>query len=315
MRPRVALARLGGLARALAGRSHPVILMYHRVAATAVDPWGLSVAPATFERQMAYLARTRRPVHLDWLAAELRAGRRPRRAVAVTFDDAYRDVLQNAWPVLVRHQVPATVFVVSGAIGSEDGYWWDELAELVLGRPVLPTTLPLEAPEAEAARARGDREGLHLALWQALRLLDPARRAEALRSLAGAYGDPPIPRAPVMTEAELQAIREGGLVRLGVHSVTHPSLPSLPKEAQRAEMAQSRREVERIAGRPAPSLAYPFGDHDATTIRVARELGFDHAVGVEAGPARDWRQRFSLPRVDVKNWTDRQFAQALAWHG
>jgi peptidoglycan/xylan/chitin deacetylase (PgdA/CDA1 family) len=79
-------------------------------------------------------------------------------------------------------------------------------------------------------------------------------------------------------------------------------------------LATSRREVERISGAPALSLAYPFGDYDATTVEIVSRLGFDHAVSVLAGPANDWRQRFFLPRLDVKEWTEGEFDRALAWH-
>ncbi|WP_281177556.1 polysaccharide deacetylase family protein [Rubellimicrobium mesophilum] len=266
---------------------------------------------------MALLAQTRRPVPLRWLTAELRAGRRPPGAVAVTFDDAYRDVLENAQPSLVRHGVPATVFVVSGTIGSERGYWWDELAQLVLGDQALPEAmdLPVPSPEVELARQQGDRSALHMALWRLVRLRPEEERATIMRAVARAYGDPPIPYAPVMTEHELRSITDGGLVSLGVHTVTHPSLPSLTVERQREELAASRAEVERIAGEPLASLAYPFGDYDETTIGVARSLGFDHAVSVEAGWANDWGRRFALPRIDVKDWPDARFLRTLAWLG
>jgi peptidoglycan/xylan/chitin deacetylase (PgdA/CDA1 family) len=291
--------------------------MYHRVAHAPVDPWHLAVRPETFERQMAYIARTRRPVHLDWLAAELRAGRKPRGTVAVTFDDAYRDVLENAWPVLVRHQVPATVYVVSGAIGSETGYWWDILAELVLGRSDLPTELrlPVPAPEAEVARQRGDREALHRELSRALRYATKAELDLALDAVAQAYGNPEIRRAPVMTEHELHRIREGDLVRLGVHTVTHPRLSSLTAARQREELLNCREAVERIVGGPVGSMAYPFGDHDDTTIDVTRSLGFDHAVGVDPGQANDWSHRFALPRLYVGEWSLARFARTLAVNG
>lgn len=311
------MARLRKLTRWLRGCQDPLILMYHRVADTPVDPWHLAVRPSTFERQMAFIARTRRPMPLGWLTAELRAGRRPRGAVAVTFDDACRDVYENAWPVLVRYNIPATVYVVSGSIGSERGYWWNELAELVLGRPSLPPRLdlPVAAPEAEAARQRGDREAMHVALWQAMRSLTPDERDAALRALARAYGDPDIRRAPVMTEQELRAIMEGGLIDLGVHTVTHPHLSSLSAQQQHEELAECRQEVERIVGGPVGSLAYPFGDHDATTMEIARSLGFDHAVGVDLAPANDWSRRFELPRFYVGDWPDTRFQRRLALNG
>jgi len=44
------------------------------------------------------------------------------RYVAVTFDDAFHSVLQNAVPELVIKKIPATIFVISGIIGRSPGW-------------------------------------------------------------------------------------------------------------------------------------------------------------------------------------------------
>jgi peptidoglycan/xylan/chitin deacetylase (PgdA/CDA1 family) len=97
-------------------------------------------------------------------------------AVAITFDDGYRDVLQEALPVLRGHGFASTVFVVPYAIaGTSSFIWyhtgrmpavasWDELraeeqAGLVhfephtLTHPVL-TTLPIEEARREIADSK-----------------------------------------------------------------------------------------------------------------------------------------------------------------
>ena len=45
-------------------------------------------------------------------------------AVALTFDDGYRDVLENALPVLREHGFPSTVFVVPGAMDGASTFSW-----------------------------------------------------------------------------------------------------------------------------------------------------------------------------------------------
>ena len=87
------------------------VLMYHRV---SVQPAGdqLTVAPALFTRQMDILARSCRVVSLDRAVAELDQ-ERVQPAVAITFDDGYRDFLTQALPVLRRFGLPATIFVTT----------------------------------------------------------------------------------------------------------------------------------------------------------------------------------------------------------
>src|SRR6185437_3528364 len=110
----------------------PTILMYHRVADVAVDPWRLAVSPGWFERQMADLARHRSPMPVGELVDRLRRGTAPKDAVAVTFDDGYVDNLVYAKPILAEYGIPATLFLPTGSVGQPEEFWWDELAKLTL---------------------------------------------------------------------------------------------------------------------------------------------------------------------------------------
>ena len=84
------------------------ILTYH-----SLDHTGsvISIAPELFREQMAWLARSGvRVVPLEQVA--ITPG-----AVAITFDDGFRNFFEHALPVLQFHGFPATVFVISGYCG------------------------------------------------------------------------------------------------------------------------------------------------------------------------------------------------------
>ncbi len=115
-----------------------VVLMYHRVYVPDLDPWKLSVTPAHFAEHMELLRRAYTPLSLSQLSGAMASNCIPPNAVAVTFDDGYADVLHEAVPTLERHEIPATVFLVSGYVGRADKFWWDDLETLLL----LPGTLP-----------------------------------------------------------------------------------------------------------------------------------------------------------------------------
>lgn len=308
--------RLG--ARRLLAGPEPAILMYHRVAQPLADPWGLAVSPANFAAQMRVLKRLRQPVSLDEMAQRLANGTLHKRMVAVTFDDAYRDVLTNAKPVLQELGIPATVFVVTGKLGDERGFWWDRLATAVMAGK-LPERLPplsflggTEWKAADQAREMEDRDALHLRLWETIRLLPAGEREAATDEVCAAFTGAADP-APVMTEAELGNLAAGGLISIGAHTMTHPSLPSLSAGGQRAEITGSKERLEAILGQPIRRLAYPFGDYDEWSTEIAQDLGFDYAVGVEAGSVRDPAARFRLPRHDIKDWGGEEFARRLRW--
>lgn len=83
-----------------------VILTYHSIKVSAA---------AQFEKQMNMLLNTGRPVSLSGNISTLPSGNN----IAVTFDDAYQSVLQNALPVLRAKNIPTTIFVPTGCLGKK----------------------------------------------------------------------------------------------------------------------------------------------------------------------------------------------------
>jgi peptidoglycan/xylan/chitin deacetylase (PgdA/CDA1 family) len=96
------------------------ILYYHRIADDA-DP--LAVTPSAFRRQMDALAASGQRV-LDLYAIDDLELAPDEAAIALTFDDGYRDVLDNALPVLRSYGFASTVFVVPGVIAGTSTFSW-----------------------------------------------------------------------------------------------------------------------------------------------------------------------------------------------
>ncbi|HEY3396312.1 MAG TPA: polysaccharide deacetylase family protein [Armatimonadota bacterium] len=89
------------------------ILMYHSVGRHPDDY--LSVAPEAFRRQMEWLAERGRGQ--ETLSQALARPDRPRESVVVTFDDAYADNYEEAFPILKEFGLTATIFAIPGAMG------------------------------------------------------------------------------------------------------------------------------------------------------------------------------------------------------
>lgn len=122
------------------------ILMYHQVAPATGDGaprMRYRVTPEAFASQLDYLKRAGfRSVALeDWCAAVHYRRPLPGRAVVLTFDDAYRDFGQHAFPLLQQYGFSAIVFVPCGFIGGTNAWevdaresvpllGWDELRDL-----------------------------------------------------------------------------------------------------------------------------------------------------------------------------------------
>jgi peptidoglycan/xylan/chitin deacetylase (PgdA/CDA1 family) len=154
------------------------VLMYHKVNDRSGEP--ATVPTGRFAEQMDQLGRLGYAVvDLDAVLAHYLDGQSlPPRAVLITFDDGYRDNLENALPVLQRHGYPAVVFAPVGFVGASNPLPHDERA--ARDGVVHPTVDWDELRALEAGGVRVESHGIsHVPLS---RLTDEEARREILDS-------------------------------------------------------------------------------------------------------------------------------------
>lgn len=110
------------------------ILMYHSV---ENGNSFLTIRPQTFEKQIKYLKdKNFNIVRLSDLVGCLKLGKSIAKMVVITFDDGYENFYYNAWPILKRYNVPATVFIPTGLLGNffstSDGLAWPVMTRTMI---------------------------------------------------------------------------------------------------------------------------------------------------------------------------------------
>lgn len=300
-----------------------VILTYHRVADLAIDPHGIAVSPDRFAQQVEHIQRTCYPMHLLQLIRRIDRGESlPKRAVVLTFDDGYVDVLSQAYAVLTATQVPATVFVTSGYVGRERPLWSDELTQTLLVNDNLPDRLRLEVQGTEfewPTTSLKERQEAHRAVYRLLKPLAPAVQIEKLAFLTSwASKERTVPvENRVLKPPELVHLSRDGLVEVGAHTVHHPTLSSLSADEQYQEITSSRQQLEAITGKPVLAFAYPYGgsqDFTDETVEIVEAAGFEAACTTAPGVVGTGSAPLRLPRCWVGNWDLAQFTKNLEWY-
>jgi peptidoglycan/xylan/chitin deacetylase (PgdA/CDA1 family) len=103
-------------------------VMYHSVTDftdPADDPYNVTVSPARLDRQLTLLRRRGLTgVSMERLL-RARAEGRGARLVGLTFDDGYADFVEEAVPLLLKHECTATVYALPGRLGGTNE--WDPL--------------------------------------------------------------------------------------------------------------------------------------------------------------------------------------------
>jgi peptidoglycan/xylan/chitin deacetylase (PgdA/CDA1 family) len=154
--------------------SGPLVLCYHAVSERWPAP--LSVTPERFEWQLESLVRRgyRGARFLD-----VALGRADGRALAVTFDDAYRSVLELALPILERLGLVGSVFAPTSFVGSAGPMAWPGIDQW-LGGPFEPELRCLSWEELGELRRRGWEVGSHTRTHPRLTGLGDAELREEL---------------------------------------------------------------------------------------------------------------------------------------
>jgi peptidoglycan/xylan/chitin deacetylase (PgdA/CDA1 family) len=200
------------------------VLMYHKVNDVPGNP--VTVPTSLFDEQMAQLRELGYPVvGLDAVLAHyLRGEPLPAGATLITFDDGYRDTLEDALPVLRRYGYPAVLFVPIGYLGESRPLPHEEY---LAARGIFNRTLAWTAlHELEAEGVRVECHGISHRPLTALSV-DEAAREIALSKLRleNALGREVTAFAYVKgSEADyrpvhLSLVRQAGY-RLGFTSVT-----------------------------------------------------------------------------------------------
>ncbi|HUG43777.1 MAG TPA: polysaccharide deacetylase family protein [Acidobacteriota bacterium] len=306
-------------------RDSVLVLGYHRVAKVRDDPYRLCVQPSFFAEQLEVLRHSTRVIDLETLRQGLLHGSLPRRAVAITFDDGYADAFHAARPLLEKYDLPATVFMVSGACGRE--FWWDRLRRLICSPPLLPENLELYVgikvvrwslfenglPSIRKKRV-SPRRRLQQALYSSLKTQPHQERTAVLDQLQKwvetASSPGPI-EARGMTSAELQTLSDGGLIAIGAHTVFHEPLASLSTEAQKKQIALSKVALTNIVQKPVDFFSYPHGFASADTRQLVQQSGFQLACASHGGAVHKRCDPFDLPRFWLPDWNGEQFARWL----
>lgn len=278
------------------------ILIFHRVL-PAQDPlFPTEVDARCFDRICGWLKDWFNVLPLDRAVRQLAAGKLPARAAAITFDDGYADNHGLALPILRQHGLTATFFIATGFL--DGGRMWNDTLVEAVRRTELPVLdfsglgLPGEPLGSYAMISPAARRTAIAALIDRAKYLTTDARLGLVAALAE-QAKVQLPDDLMMRSDQVIALHRAGM-QIGAHTVSHPILARLDDATARAQMSDSRDQLQQLLDAPVPLFAYPNGrpgtDYNARTVALAQALGFEAAVTTGWGAARQGHNLYELPR-------------------
>lgn len=295
---------------AFLNRNRPIVLGFHGVTDEAPGSIhnyeGSHLHRPIFSRLMDHLANRYRLVSLDQIVEWLEGcGELPERAVAVTFDDGYRNVLTQAAPILSGLGVPATVFVTTDFVVEGKMLWPDRVLS-ALAVTSKDSVILLEDGEDKESSIRTNAEKIRtsdkiraicksLPDGQRQALVDDIVDQLAVDDAASrnAWGD-----YEPLGEDDLRELGNHGIT-VGSHTCSHPVLARCATERMADELRRSKRIIEQITGASCTSFGYPNGapgDFNDETRREVVAAGYRCAVTTVKSRVGASQDRFEIPR-------------------
>lgn len=320
-------AKSPGFIRGLRGKVS--ILMYHRVVTDAelssqfIQP-GMYVTGDTFERQVRFLCE-----HFDVLSLHdlltmwrEKMWKAERRYCVITFDDGWLDNYVHAFPVLRRYDVPATIFLPTGVIGTNRWFWPEEVGWLSRRFALLPA----QRKAGILASLRGGDSwsngiGADLEAGRSDELIERCKPAshDRIGELVGRLSDEMEVRLPrerlAMNWDEVRDMA-AAKISFGSHSVNHKILTTVSDAELQEEVFGSLDALRSHGLKGEFVFCYPNGNYSPTVVRSVESAGYCAAMTTEPG----WEDLepanlFRLKRIAVHNdltCSDSLFAFHLA---
>jgi len=235
------------------------------------------------------------------------------RFAALTFDDGYRDNLENALPVLESHAVPATLYVAPGLVEATSQLWWEGLGQLVTKQKRFVFSGDKGPVEFDCTSQVRAQESFTALVKYMISAVPEDKVQERVAELCWLYkiDTTTITKDAIMTWDEIRQMSASKHISIGAHTMSHPHLARLPENLAAEEMCQSSLVLEAELGRKPKHFAYPFGYKKAASARefkLAADQRFETAVTTRPGMlfSQHAHHLTALPRISVNGLFQRK---------
>ncbi|MFX0124501.1 MAG: polysaccharide deacetylase family protein [Candidatus Hodarchaeota archaeon] len=303
-------------------KGNPIILTYHRV----IDPQhekiplldGIYVTKSTFQKHMDYLSKNCTVVPLHKIVNDIKNGRKFKDfTCSITFDDGWRDNYKHAFPVLKKYDLPATIFLATSFIGTNEWFWHDKVIYLIyrfmktrnnLRREIeqltrkWPYFLPLlNRPTLSENQLNEVISNLKkLSMDEINEIVNEMKTTLKLK-------DFPSNRL-VLNWGEIHEMAMQNIT-FGSHTANHLILTNLLPHEIASQLSRPKKTLEQHLNSEVTGFCYPNGDFNSQLKQMVKDNGYEYAVTSQKRPLTNVNDLYEIGRIHVHN--DIAFSKAM----
>jgi peptidoglycan/xylan/chitin deacetylase (PgdA/CDA1 family) len=261
-------------------------------------------ATSFFERHMEMIARRFNAVTMDDVALFLKGAKSlPQRAVAITFDDGYKDNVRFAAPTLNRFGIPGTFYVLVDSVDRSKAPWY-----CLLRHAFLTARSPnWRDPATGVVHDLADSQAREVAFLNAAGICaksSASAREERIQNAVRSLDPEPFPNESdlMMSWDDARTLVKSGHI-VGSHTMTHPNVAQISADDARSELSDSKLKLEKELGEPVKHFSYPHPalnpQWNESTLKITEELGYATAVTTTSGAVRADARPLAIPRTFI----------------
>ena len=261
-------------------RKKIAIIMYHGVLTNEMPLscwWQLPYGE--FKWQIEYLKKYYTVMPLRVVLQKVRQGESlPDNTAVITFDDGLKNNYTAAYPLLKELNLPATIFVATGFIGTDRLHWPDELFMLFLETKTDKIDLSAFGLRSFSLATTAGKKEAHEAVNEHLKTLKLKEKNESFSQIKkilshGANSTGYSDNFKLLSWEDVDVMNKSGLIDFGAHTCTHEILSNLDDKSLNDEIRNSCARISQYG--PNLLFAYPNGrqqDFDQRAKVILKQL-------------------------------------------
>ncbi|MBR5643573.1 MAG: polysaccharide deacetylase family protein [Salinivirgaceae bacterium] len=253
------------------------VFNFHRVS-DEHSPAYPPIPTRVFEKVVKFIKRHYKIIsQKELLSLDSANSRKP--FAVITFDDGFYDFKKCALPILIKHNVPVSLHVVTKVAETGETFWTQKLNKIVEKYALENKTISNEHLSKEYT-LRNDEETEQVALQIYKELLPLKNKVEILDNIAKEI-DNEYEKTQMLLWNDLKTL-PASIVEIGSHTHTHTNLKTIETSEIHNELYTSWNEINKNTQHNPISIAFPNGQYDERVLEEAKIIGYKIMYTCEA---------------------------------
>lgn len=302
------------------------ILSYHQVVPFIQKEGLLSpseyISTELFEKHLIWLKKKYEILPLSELLYRHKNGLNIDRTISITIDDGWRNAYTQAFPLLNKYQVPATIFLTTDFIGSKHPIWFSAINRIIeecKHNPIIATAL-IEDKLVQKLSA-----DVISKLHRAITIQSSSKVVSIFKTVNSCIVEEIINKWSVICSIqnkefidmddwlnweEIHEMENSGLIEFGPHGDRHYFFTTISEEKIFEEIVKSWKKIDSKLNKKTKCFCYPGGLYNIKHINILEKALMESAVTFSGGKLTKDTPFFQIPRNGV-SWKSHCKAYSL----